>query len=242
MRLRCTVARFVLAWLFSCTHAALLAQPDCALRIGTNLGGLADYMTEMPFVYVMHHARPWYTTTADGNGPFNSETIDQIPKDAAGYPLELPYSVNGQPQIVKTIWASLAGWPEGTYTLLYDGDGDIDFWGDLSVVTQTPGRITLNFQRPSSGSGLAEMRLRRSNVANRLKNIRLLMPGTETTYLTQPFYAPFLARLAPFKTIRFMDWGSTNNWGHDDAGSSYDQPTDSIRTPWADRAQPANYT
>jgi hypothetical protein len=39
----------------------------------------------------------------------------------------------------------------------------------------------------------------------------VLRPGTEATYLTQPFTDTFLASLAGYKVIRFMDWQHTNN-------------------------------
>lgn len=37
------------------------------------------------------------------------------------------------------------------------------------------------------------------------------MPGTEDTYLTQPWEPNWLQKLEPFTAIRFMDWGYTNN-------------------------------
>ncbi|HPR60299.1 MAG TPA: hypothetical protein PLF35_05105, partial [Prolixibacteraceae bacterium] len=33
----------------------------CKINIGTNLSGLSDWMTEMPFVDMMHNARTWGT-------------------------------------------------------------------------------------------------------------------------------------------------------------------------------------
>ena len=217
-------------------------QPNCSLKFGTNIGGLADYMTEMPLVDVMRHSREWYTTNATGEQPFDSEKISGIPVDANGYPLEIPYSVNGTPQIIKTIWANLSAWPEGDYTLLFDGDGDFDYWGDLSLVSQSGNRKILKFIRPASNEGTFELKITRSNPANPVKNVRLLMPGTETTYQTQPFYLPFRQRLLPFKALRFMDWGQTNNFASADAASGYDQDSDSVRVEWSQRAQMGSFS
>ena len=217
-------------------------QPNCKLSFGTNLGGLSDYMTEMPLVDVMRHTRGWYTTNATGDQPFDTQKIDGVPVDVNGYPIEIPYSVGGAPQIVKTIWANLSAWPEGDYTLLYEGDGDFDYWGDLSFVSQSANKKILKFVRPASGEGVFELKITRSNSSNPIKNIRLLMPGAEITYQSQPFYTPFVQRLLPFKAIRFMDWGQTNNWGNADAGSGYDEATDTVRIEWGQRAQMSNLT
>ena len=227
------------------TVASFAQQPAaCRLSFGTNLGGLADYMTEMPLVDVMRHSRPWYTTNAGEGAPFDTQKIAGVPMDADGYPLEIPYSVAGSPQIVKTIWANLSAWPIGDYTLLYDGDGDFGFWGNLAPVSQSAGRVVLKFTPPMGVDdvGVFELKITRSNPANRVRNIRLLMPGTESTYQSQPFYAPFVQRLMPFKAIRFMDWGQTNNWGQPDAAASYDQPSDSTRVAWEARAKMTDVT
>ena len=62
-----------------------------------------------------------------------------------------------------------------------------------------------------------------------VRNVRVFWPGTEHTSARQPFNDVFLSRLAPFSTLRFMDWGKTNG---------------SPVVEWADRAQlsDVNYT
>ena len=54
------------------------------------------------------------------------------------------------------------------------------------------------------------MELYRSELNNPVRNIRLLLPGTEATYETNPWAQEWIDKLTPFKTIRFMDWGATN--------------------------------
>src|SRR5207244_9294680 len=49
-----------------------------------------------------------------------------------------------------------------------------------------------------------------SSAADHVRNIRVLMPGTESTYQTQPFNPAFLAKIAPFTTLRFMEWNNMN--------------------------------
>ena len=228
--------------------SVLNAQTTEKLKIGTNISGISDWMTEMPFVDVMHQCRTWMTKNsvwvAGGQNQWNTGLIDSIPKDEDGYPLHLPYFVEGAEtlQTVHTIWAVLSGWPEGNYTLLYDGDGDFEFFGDLTEISSEPGRIVLNFIRPTTGEGVFGLTIARSDSSNHVRNIRLLMPGTEETYQTMPYYDEWFTKLQSFKMIRFMDWGSSNNWGHNSAWECYDEDSDSIKVPWSQRAKLNDYT
>jgi len=68
----------------------------CKLKIGTNLSGICDWMTEMPFVDLMHNARTWGTRNQTdwiegGINEWNTELADSIEKDENGYPLEVPF-------------------------------------------------------------------------------------------------------------------------------------------------------
>lgn len=50
----------------------------------------------------------------------------------------------------------------------------------------------------------------RTNPSNYIRNIRVIRPGYENTWWTQKFSPLLLEKLAPFKTLRFMDWTNTN--------------------------------
>jgi hypothetical protein len=222
---------------------------DCKLQIGTNLSGISDWMTEMPFVDMMHNARTWGTRNRDWIGGsaqnhWNTELIDLIEKDENGYPLELPFYRDGlaleDSQMVFTVWAYIAAWTPGVYTFLYDGEGDFDFRSDGKVLKREPGRAEVEII-PSSYSFL-ELVVTRSVKGNHLRNFRLLMPGQESTYLNQPFNPMYLQRLSNFKAIRFMDWGKTNNWGVDNFWENFDEPSDTSLVPWSGRSKMRYYT
>lgn len=222
---------------------------DCQLQIGTNLSGISDWMTEMPFVDRMHNARTWGTRNRDwigGNAQnhWNTELIDLIEKDENGYPLELPFYRDGlaleDSQMVFTVWAYIGAWTPGVYTFLYDGEGDFDFRSDGKVLKREPGRAEVEII-PSSYSFL-ELVVTRSVKGNHLRNFRLLMPGHESTYLNQPFNPLFLQRLSDFQAIRFMDWGKTNNWGVENFWENFDEPADTSLVPWSGRSKMRSYT
>ena len=206
---------FLLFLLPVLTSSAQAPPSDsCKLNVGTNLSGPADYGSEWPFVNVMKYCREWMTHNnqwvGGGQNPWNTDFIDQIPLDANGYPLALPVNIPGAeaPQVVRTVWANTESMPEGVYVVLYDGVGDLDVWGDATLISEAPGR--LEFQLTFSGDIFA-LEIYQSQAGNHVRNIRVLLPGTEDTYLNQPYDAQWLEKLAPFSTLRFMDWGLTNS-------------------------------
>jgi len=224
------------------TAPAQSTLPDsCKLAIGTNLAGMFDWGTELPFVDRMRNAREWYTKDFDNpNGsPWSTDLQDSLQLRPDGYPVALPQNVNGHPyaQVVATIWAELDGWDEGTYTILYDGEGELSWWGGFTnFLDHGNGRMT--FDLDTAMANVLEMRINRSDLANPIRNIRVLMPGSESTYLDQPFNDVWLDRVRMFRSVRFMDWGQTNNWGQKD-WTAWDSPD---LYEWSDRQQLDHYT
>ena len=162
--------------------------------------------------------------------------IPQIQGGSSGQGPALQLDSNGwiqslQPgQYAETIFLDNAlddhsNFPAGQYTLLYDGAGTIQF--DLqsaTIVSQTPGRMVVNVAAAQNGVYLM---VTATNPANYLRNIRFIMPGCESTYLTSPFNPQFLLRLGGYKVLRYMEWMLTN-------GSA-------VRN-WTDRPLPGDYT
>lgn len=206
--------------------------PDsCRLRLGVNLAGPADWGREFPFKDIMRYGRTWTTHNNEwvggGQNPWDTDVLADIPLDAEGYPLSLPVEVPGTeaPQVVRTVWDTGGGLPEGTYVVLYDGNGDLDAWGGLvNVVSDLPGRMEIEV---GAGNEILALELYESQLGDHIRNIRVLLPGTEDTYEEQPFEENWLEKLEPFQALRFMDWGYTN-------GSNMRQ--------WSQRTQVNDYT
>lgn len=235
-----SIIRFVL--LCSCGVTSLFAQlpPECQLDIGTNMAGMADFGTELPFVDLMHNARTWYTQAPDDpNGGFNTEQAANFTYRPDGYPTHAPQTVAGSPyaQIPLTIWGRTQGWPAGTYTLLWEGTGKMRVFGTLSNLAETgPNRIT--FDLVPQDEGIVEVGILESDINDPVRGMHLIMPGHEATYETQPWNPVWLEKLLAFKTIRFMDWGQTNNWGRGEG----DAVLDAHEFAWDERAQMDHYT
>lgn len=167
--------------------------------IGINLSGLADWTTQWAFVDIFKISRTWVPQqkgAAWGEGPPLALTPE-------GWVASLKPG-----QYAETVMFSGGHYPTGKYTVLYDGQGKLEFGQDnVKIVSQTPDRITVDV-RPG-GSGIF-LKIMATNPDNPIRNIRMIMPGFEDTYEQQPFHPLFLERLSKFKVLRFMDWESTN--------------------------------
>lgn len=234
--------RYVLLFAFCFLSARALAQlPDsCQLNIGTNLGGLADYGTELPFVDLMRSSREWYTKSiGDPNDPFDSGFADELTLRADGYPTHVPQVVDGTSylQEVVTIWGRTDAWPVGKYTVLWEGTGQISLFGTFENLTNA-GVRSMTFEMVNPTDGIVELSIEESDINDPIHGIHVLMPGSLATYETQPFNPVWTNQLDIFETVRFMDWGSTNGWGQIEEG----EIGDSTRFDWSARSQMEYYT
>ncbi len=170
--------------------------------LGTNLNGVQDYSTEWPFVDVFKMSRTWISQQAGlgwGAGP-------ALDLDADGWVKSLQ---SGQSADALMLFRGIKSGSVGKYVVLYEGEGTLSFTG-ATVASSTPGRIVFNFNPNPPGKGLI-LKISTTNSSNYIRNIRVIRPGFEATYQTQPFHPLFLDSLRKYKVIRFMDWQKTNN-------------------------------
>jgi hypothetical protein len=189
-------------------------------HLGTNLSEVTDYSRQLPFVDVFKMARPWISQIQGGSWGQGSA----LALDSSGWVTSLQPGQYAETILLDNALDDQPSFPAGQYVILYDGEGTLQF--DLqsaTIVSQTPGRIVVNIG-VQNGVFLMETA---TNPANYLRNIRFLMPGSESTYLTQPFNPTFIQRLSGYKTLRFMEWMLTNG---------------STQRNWSDRALPSDYT
>lgn len=192
----------------------------CQLQIGTNISGIRYWDFERALKDFKLYSDEFFTYNNDGSGPWNSNMMSEIPTDASGYPLQLPYNTTGGLQNVRLVLSADGHMLIGDYVLLYDGSGTITPGGNMVFSSNTPGRIAFSIL----DNGNIWVHLTSSQSGNHIRNIRVLRAADELTYSPeQPFYQTFLDRLSNFSCIRFMDWGNTNG---------------SPNTTWENRASP----
>lgn len=231
---------FVSILLTYCPSISAQGADSCKLSMGVNLSAITDFSRELPFANLMKMSRTWYTKGEnDPSYTFDTNLADQLSYDANGYPTHIPQMIANEPlpQLVATIWDGTDSWPTGSYTLLWDGIGDFGFWGDYSNLVKVNDN-RYEFDYTNTLEGVLELIITVSDISDPVQNIRLLLPGTESTYMTQPFYSDWLDTVDDFATLRFMDWGQTNFWGQVDQ-YTWQDPT---LIDWSERASVDYFT
>lgn len=226
-------------------------QPsNCAMEIGTNMSGFADWNVERPMKNLMKHVRPepipFTTTCFCWHVP---DILDDMSFDENGYPTHIPQTTPaGNNTVIRYVISSES--ETGTnlqmgqqYVLLYDGVGTLQVNGGVNVTSNTAGRI--QFSLAANNNIFIEILA--STLGNHIRNIRILRLADEFADLNaNPFYQGFLDKIAPFSSLRFMDWGATNNnpvsnWANRSSMSYFTYAT-SNGVPYETMIQLANQT
>ncbi|XP_045209692.2 uncharacterized protein LOC123561405 [Mercenaria mercenaria] len=185
------------------------------ISVGMNLGGLSYWSPELKFVDIVKQSQEWITEHHTTH-QWDTHEHDTITWRDDGYPASLPSDM----LVGKLVLRASAGThgPQGNFTLLYDGDGEIGF----SLVRYTihyngKGRMLVEFHE---GSGGIFIKIMRTNSKNPVHNIRLILPGFEDRHELFPFYPPFLENIKRYSELRFMDMLHTN--GHTPEPTTWD--------------------
>lgn len=189
-----------LAVAFVMVPTQLLAQPQAEPAMGINLSGPADWNTELPFVDVFRLSRPWVSQQKGkpwGQGP-------ELDLDEHGWVRRL------QPDCwAETLLCTIDGghYPSGTYTIFYRGRGRLEVSHAARIVESQPGKIKIEVD---STKGAIFLRIMETDPTDYVRDIRVIMPGFESTYQQDPFHPTFLKRWQGVRCFRFMDWMETN--------------------------------
>lgn len=142
------------------------------------------------------------------------ESMDSLNLDADGWPLTIEGTT------ARTNILQKAAADPGRYVVLYEGSGTLSFTGGASQVSSSAGRIIID------SSGSIRMVITATDPANPIRNIRIVREEEEADFHAgKQFRDDFLATLAPYSAIRFMNWHKTNgssiaSWS-DQPGENY---------------------
>lgn len=206
----------------------------CNFGIGMNIDGIPYWNQIRAFKDFALQAGDFFTGPAAG-GTWDSGYMDEVAVDQQGYPLEMPYfAVDGSEQLVRSVISADGHMLLGDYVMLYDGEGEVDIFGNAEESSHTAGRLEFSV----TGLGNIWYHISESTSGNHIRNIRIVRMEDEANFEEHPFYQPFLDKLNHFEAIRFMDWGHTNgseqvSWadrktkdyhtqGHGHAGVAYE--------------------
>jgi len=210
--------------------------PNAKSTLGTNLGEVIDYSPEFAFVDAFKMSRPWISGRKGGS--FDDGRPVSTDEDGWVTALLPDQEIH---TLVLTPPASLSpdAYPSGLYTVLYEGDGDLSYRGAaiLQPELSAPGMDVIDCN-PTRGA--IQLTITRTNPANPLRAIRVVMPGgvcaNDATkpcelevsgeaqcgagafcrpfthvYEQQLFHPLFLERIRKYKALRYMDWMKTND-------------------------------
>lgn len=214
------------------------------LPLGMNTNEVMQVDSSVPFVNLFKMALPFDEADA-------KLTQGNIQYDADGWPTRLN---GGQAGTNLLHWLPAGTLPDGHYTVLYDGEGRVEYGDDAKLVKSSPGRDVIQISAGQDRYIKVTLIIKESNPENYLRNIRVLMPGgicasnpfervssekqcrgdfrDFATYHEQILFNPdFLNFMRDFKTIRFMNMsGITRN-----PISTWEQLPRMSRATWAGR-------
>ncbi|MBD3240665.1 MAG: hypothetical protein GF331_08790 [Chitinivibrionales bacterium] len=205
--------------------SAAVATQASPMVVAAGLDGVTDWSDAEPFVDLFKMSRTWHWLDADDSRdwPHNTEPkpVNGIPVDNQGWPLRVPFQLNGAARRVCTTMLNgreKEAFEFGTYTLLFEGEGEIRLSNLYSAtithdgvgVKQYQFEITQQHFGSNDVSPALRLNIYRSVEGNHIRNIRMIRPGCLDIYETQPFTERFLRDVRPFAILRFMDWNNTN--------------------------------
>jgi hypothetical protein len=205
-------------------------------KMGSNIDGISDWTSSHPFVDLIKYSRDWITACdvgvqADCTGGASWDSGEQalLDLDQDGWIRSLP-----DPADAPTYWFARIYWEintnyvGGRHILTYDGEGSLNYFYGMNVISSAPGRVVLDID-PSVGGMMITLTATDPNgTGNYLRNIKIVREVHEAIdHVNNPFNPDFITSLSSFHLIRFMDWMSTNN---------------SLQANWVDRAQTNDHT
>jgi len=182
---------------------------QCYMDIGTNMSGFADWATERPLKNLFKHIRSNLVSYTAACFCWDSNVLAEMSFDQNGYPTQIPQTTSAGSTLVRYIISSDGGnlMTGNQYVLLWEGQGTISFGGAVSIQSNVAGRVVFT----ALDNGNIFINVTSSQLGNHIRDIRLLRISDEfSDLLNDPFYSVFKEKIAPFKVLRFMDWGNTN--------------------------------
>lgn len=222
----------VLYFVVSCSFPSGVADSfqstvfDASLRytstdgvgVGTNLAGIADWSTQLPFLDAFKSSRRWMTQCRAGmtcEGEWDTGEYEKLNLDEYGWVKSLPSSTEDSrhSQVSTLLFREMPRYPGGTYVVLYEGEGEIIYQFDAKKdeSQSKPGRDVIQVSPSDAGIYLTIRSTDPSKTGNYIRNIHVVPIEHENTYQQEIFNPLFLERIKKFGTIRFMDWMATNH-------------------------------
>jgi hypothetical protein len=208
-------------------ESRVVAAVDTA--IGMNLESVVDWSSAWTFKDAFQTSRPWIShayNTATGQETWEGGGAVQV--DSKGWPTQLNQWVNSQGQAMQQRLGTLmfrdigTAYPAGIYRAEWEGTGSVSFGfaaHEAARGTTADGKHYALLDVQPTADGIY-VKVADMSSADPIRNLRVWMPDANGQAVSgqpwqpgaasSPFHPTFLDKLAPFKTLRFMDWAETN--------------------------------
>jgi hypothetical protein len=194
---------------------ARVSKANARSAVGYNLDFPGDWTGLPPFIDLMKNARVWRGVCSDADP--DCDPIRHLNLTAAGWVSSLTYRDDPERSYerVETVVVTREGSNgfEGDLVLDYEGSGEIELFNG-TVISEDKQSRRFVFR---AGEGSLFLRIWASDPAGKgdpLRNIRVYRADQEAALARGELFNPeMLDYLAPFGSLRFMDWMESNQFG-----------------------------
>ncbi|BAQ62821.1 cellulose-binding domain protein [Geminocystis sp. NIES-3708] len=181
-----------------------------SISIGTNLGGIAYWSPQKPFINLFKSSSSWIT---QGNGIWDTQENALLDLDQNGWVRSFPKPENGAKftSVGTLLSRSDGNYLGGEYVVLYEGEGTIKYGFDAKLISSTPGRDVIQVNPTKAGILLSITQTDPNQTGNYIRDINVVPVASENTYETEIFNPDFINHIDSFNSIRFMNWMGTND-------------------------------
>ena len=198
------------------------------MQIGTNLAEVSAESNTPIFVDAFRMAAPWKSRTVGGIEEDSGQEVELH----LGWPLVVPFP--GDDNMQHIVHTKMPVYVIGEHTLIVRGTGKIRITvaGVKKSYDLTGGQVEIPVQISSINESAGPPTqvyleiLQSPNSNERVSNIHLYPPNLDRN---TTFYPDFVASLAPFDVLRFIDWGRIDNSVHGDLKTSLTAKSDPIQ-------------
>ncbi|MGH1577977.1 calcium-binding protein [Planktotalea sp.] len=187
------------------TYQETVKKPSLAM----GLNGIADWSVQHPFLDLMKTARPWVGHTNEQWGAFEADAIESGDYlDEFGWPKRLPEGARALEAFILTDQPEAAVGLAGQYIVRYEGSGELSIGGRAKNVRQSDQEVRFDY---TPGDGLVAIGITKTDPEDHVRNIKVYRAQDADLIAAGVTFNPaWLARIENLRSLRFMDWMSTN--------------------------------
>lgn len=142
--------------------------------LGINTNEVYEQDASVPFVDLFRVATPFHENIRCRKKDKPCLTSPEVTYDEQGWPKNLN---GGKAGVFFIRNVNRDAFPPGNYTVLYDGEGNIEYLNNAKLKQRAEGEDIIELDARSDGFMTAALQITESNPDNPLRNIRILMPG-----------------------------------------------------------------